>query len=107
MTKCQRENIVIQILSHVRKSKHCKQYENSIVNLNIYAILGSKVVNAKKCNMIDTNPESSFSESNSNSMLSKTPTSVHTLAGDVPKADSIDTNHHMDKMSLSIPPGCY
>ena len=55
--------------------------------------------------MIDTNPESSFSESNSNSMLSKTPTSVHTLAGDVPKADSVDTNQHIDKMSLSIPPG--
>lgn len=69
--------------------------------------VGSKAANAKKCNMIDTNPESSISESNSNSMLSKTPTSLHTLAGDVPKADSIDTNHHRDKMSLSIPPGCY
>ncbi|XP_055299700.1 uncharacterized protein KIAA0513 isoform X2 [Sitodiplosis mosellana] len=68
-------------------------------------IARSKATNAKKCNIIDTNPESSFSESNSNSMLSKTPTSVHTLAGDVPKADSIDTNQHMDKMSLSIPPG--
>lgn len=57
--------------------------------------------------MIDTNPESSFSESNSNSMLSKTPTSAHTLAGDVAKADSIDTNLYMDKMSLSIAPGYY
>lgn len=43
--------------------------------------------NLKKCNMIDTNPESSISESNSNSMISKTPTSVHTLAGDGVKDD--------------------
>lgn len=48
--------------------------------------LGTKT-NLKKCNMIDTNPESSISESNSNSMISKTPTSVHTLAGDGVKDD--------------------
>lgn len=37
--------------------------------------------------MIDTNPESSISGSNSNSMISKTPTSVHTLADDGVKGD--------------------
>lgn len=58
--------------------------------------------------MIDTNPESSLSGSNSNSMISKTPTSTHTLAGDVPKEDSLDTNalKETDKTSnLTIPPG--
>lgn len=71
--------------------------------------LGSKAANVKKCNMIDTNPESSLSESNSNSMISKTPTSTHTLAGDMPKEDSLDTNamKETDKASnLTIPPGC-
>lgn len=43
--------------------------------------------NLKKCNMIDTNPESSISGSNSNSMISKTPTSVQVLAGDGVKDD--------------------
>lgn len=63
-------------------------------------VLGTKVSNSKKCNLIDTNQESSVSGSNSNSMISKTPTSVHTLAGDVPKDD-------LDKTSncLTIRPG--
>lgn len=60
--------------------------------------------------MIDTNPESSFSESNSNSMLSKTPTSVHTLAGDLPKQDSIQANQSRDADETmnctSLQPGC-
>lgn len=46
--------------------------------------------------MIDTNPESSISESDSNSMLLKTPTSVPTLAGDLPKQDSIEANQCKD-----------
>ncbi|XP_031617053.1 uncharacterized protein KIAA0513 [Contarinia nasturtii] len=72
-------------------------------------ITRSKSTNTKKCNMIDTNPESSLSESNSNSMISKTPTSVHTLAGDLPKEDSIDVNQTKDAdktiSCLSIPRG--
>lgn len=75
----------------------------------MFFILGSKSSNAKKCNMIDTNPESSFSESNSNSIISKTPTSVHTLAGELPKDDSIDANQTKDAdktiSCLSIPRG--
>lgn len=59
--------------------------------------------------MIDTNPESSFSESASNSMLSKTPTSI-TLAGDLPKELSMDANQSKDadktSTCLSIPAGC-
>lgn len=60
--------------------------------------------------MIDTNPESSLSGSNSNSMISKTPTSVHTLAGDIPKEGATDaiTTKETDKTNnLTIPAGYY
>lgn len=81
-----------------------------MVNFVEFIILGSHVSNAKKCNMIDVNPESSLSASNSNSMISKTPTSVHTLAGDLPKDEFIDTNQaiDMEKVNncLSVVPGC-
>lgn len=60
--------------------------------------------------MIDVNPESSISGSNSNSMISKTPTSSHALAGDLQKDELIDTNriNQTEKTSscLTIPPGC-
>lgn len=60
--------------------------------------------------MVDVNPESSFSASNSNSMISKTPTSVHTLAGDLPKDELIDTNQAIDieqvSSCLAVVPGC-
>lgn len=59
-------------------------------------LLGSQTKNPKKCNMIDVNAESSLSASNSNSMISKTPTSVHTLAGDLPKDEFVDTNQAID-----------
>lgn len=54
--------------------------------------------------MFDTNQESSMSESNSNSMISKTPTSTHTLAGDIPKDDTQSTKE-MDKINNVTIPG--
>lgn len=55
--------------------------------------------------MIDTNPESSLSESDLNSMISKTPTSVHTLAGDLPKDDTNPAKDTDKINNLTIPPG--
>lgn len=60
--------------------------------------------------MIDTNPESSLSESNSNSMISKTPTSVHTLAGDMPKETIYDVNATKETEktnNLTVPAGYF
>lgn len=66
---------------------------------------GSRTTNSKKCDMIDTNPESSLSESNSNSMISKTPTSEQTIAGDMLKEDLADTNAMKEMDKLTIPRG--
>lgn len=82
-------------------------------NVDIYTannIPGNKSTNPKKCNMVDVNPESSISGSNSNSMISKTPTSSHTLAGDLQKDEHLDPNriNETEKTGscLTIPPGC-
>lgn len=72
-------------------------------------ITGIRSSNPKRCNMIDINSESSISASNSNSAISKTPTSV-TLAGDSMKDDEVvNANQTCSSAKLNncltLPPG--
>lgn len=74
---------------------------------HLYFLFVGSQSTPKKCNMIDVNPESSFSGSNSNSMISKTPTPAGV---DLPTDEFIDTNQaiDMEKVNncLSVVPGC-
>lgn len=78
-----------------------------LYNLND-SILGLRSSNPKRCNMIDINSESSISGSNSNSAMSKTPTSV-TLAGDSMKDELVHQNQTcasaMLNNCLTVPTG--
>lgn len=104
--KCQPENIAIRILLQV--SNEWKEwalwtFSKRFISCS-FLFIGTKTSSSKRSNLVDTNPESSISGSNSNSMISKTPTSVQTLAGDAPKDDSLD---ELEKTSncLTIRPG--
>lgn len=67
---------------------------------------------AKDSNMVDTNPESSISISTSNSMMSKSPTSVHTIPAEMlkqefPDAKAIRSSNTTNNFLNVLPTGLY